>query len=59
MKKMIEWVLQQNKLLPIFEEQSQGKLPFVAEVMEKPLPRNALNKPLFKQGRPLRSRAKL
>ncbi|XP_052193948.1 uncharacterized protein LOC127802273 [Diospyros lotus] len=39
MKKMIERVLQQNKLLPTSEEQSRGKLPFVAEVMEKPLPR--------------------
>ena len=39
MKKMIEQVLQQNKLLPILEGQSQGRLPFVEEVMEKPLPR--------------------
>ena len=39
MKKMIERVLQQNKLLPVSEEQSRGKLPFVAEVMEKPLPK--------------------
>ncbi|XP_052186695.1 uncharacterized protein LOC127797627 [Diospyros lotus] len=39
MKKMIERVLQQNKLLPTSKEQSRGKLPFVAEVMEKPLPR--------------------
>ncbi|XP_052204059.1 uncharacterized protein LOC127809333 [Diospyros lotus] len=39
MKKMIERVLQQNKLLLAPEEQSRGKLPFVAEVMEKPLPR--------------------
>ena len=39
MKKMIERVLRQNKLLPISEEQSRGKLPFVAKVMEKPLPR--------------------
>ncbi|XP_052181919.1 uncharacterized protein LOC127794713 [Diospyros lotus] len=39
MKKMIERVLQQNKLLPTSEEQSRGKLPFVAGVMEKPLPR--------------------
>ena len=38
-KKMIERVLQQNKLLPISQEQSRGKLPFVVEVMEKPLPR--------------------
>ncbi|XP_052197290.1 uncharacterized protein LOC127804466 [Diospyros lotus] len=39
MKKMIEQVLQQNKLLLVSEEQSRGRLPFVVEVMEKPLPR--------------------
>jgi len=39
MKKMIKWVLQQNKLLPVSKEQSWERLPFVANVMEKPLPR--------------------
>jgi len=36
-KKMIEQVLQHNKLLLVSEEQSWGRLPFVANVMEKPL----------------------
>ena len=39
MKKMIERVLQQNKLLLVPEEQSWGRFPFMAEVMEKPLSR--------------------
>ena len=38
-KKMIERVLQQNKLLPVPKKQSRGRLPFVADVIEKPLPR--------------------
>jgi len=36
---MIERMLQQNKLLLISEEQSRERLPFMADIMQKPLSR--------------------